>query len=81
MLVPTALHIHRWDHLLHDFDDKIVVEFLKDGWPINYQSHQLPSPIQHNHPSALAFMDHMYLDSPFQFYLPRIDRLCEFNLT
>ena len=145
MPVPTALNIHMWDHLLLDFDDKIVVKILKGGWPINYQSHQLPPPIQHNHPSALAFMDHvrtyikaelsfnaiasrflknplqqhlicsplqtilkcgsikchvvmdlsyppsfsvksgilmsMYLDSPFQFYLLRIERLCEFNLT
>lgn len=145
MPVPTALNIHKWYHLLHDFDDKIVVEFLTDGWLINYQSLQLPPPIQHNHPSALAFMDHVhtyikaelcfnaipghflknplqqhlicsplqtilkcgsikchmvmdlsyppsfsvksgiplsiYLDSPCQFYLPWIDRLCEFNLT
>ena len=59
MPVPTALNIHMWDHLLRDFDDRIVVKLLKDGWPINYQSHQLPPPIQHNHPSALAFMDHV----------------------
>ena len=60
MPVPTALNIHKWYHLLHDFDDKIVVEFLTDGWLINYQSLQLPPPIQHNHPSALAFMDHVH---------------------
>ena len=36
--VPTALKVHMWAHLLRHYDDKIVAEFLKYGWPINYSS-------------------------------------------
>ena len=57
--VPTALNVHMWDHLLRHYDDKIVAEFLKYGWPINYSSHQLPLSTSHNHPSALTFADHV----------------------
>ena len=48
-----------WAHLLHHYDDKIVAEFLKYGWPINYSSHQSPLSTPHNHQSALTFADHI----------------------
>ena len=57
--VPTALKVHMWAHLLRHYDDKIVAEFLKYGWPINYSSHQSPLSTPHNHQSALAFADHV----------------------
>ena len=41
-----------WNHLLLDYDDKIVVKFFNYGWPINYKSHQLQQSTQHNLPSA-----------------------------
>ena len=57
--VPTASKVHMWAHLLCHYDDKIVAEFLKYGWPINYSSHQSPLSTPHNHQSALAFADHV----------------------
>ena len=57
--VPTALKVHMSAHLLRHYDDKIVAEFLKYGWPINYNSHQSPLSTPHNHQSALAFADHV----------------------
>ena len=57
--VPTALKVHMWAYLLRHYDDRIVAEFLKYGWPINYSSHQSPLSTPHNHQSALAFADHV----------------------
>ena len=57
--VPTALKVHMWVHLLRYYDDKIVTEFLKYGWLINYSSHQLPLSTPHNHQSALTFVNHV----------------------
>lgn len=48
-----------WAHLLRHYDDKIVAEFLKYGWPINYSSNQLPLSTLHIHQSALTFADHV----------------------
>ena len=53
--VHTALKINMWEDLLLDYHDKIVVEFLKYGWPINYSASQSPHSTMCNHPSALAF--------------------------
>ena len=47
--LPTALKVHMWAHLLRHYDDKIVVEFLKNRWPINYSSHQSPLSTPLNH--------------------------------
>ena len=57
--LPTALKVHMWVHLLRHYDDKIVAEFLKNRWPINYSSHQSPLSTPHNHQSTLAFADHV----------------------
>ena len=40
--VHTALKINMWEDLLLDYHDKIVVEFLRYGWPINYSASQSP---------------------------------------
>ena len=47
------------------YDDKIVEEFMKYVWPINYQSHQLKQSTLCNHPLVLAFADHVraYIDT------------------
>ena len=67
--VKTTLNVDRWEHLLCDYDDKIVVEFLKYGWPINYCSTQLPHSILRNLSSALAFADHVrhYIETELSF--------------
>jgi len=48
-----------WEDLLLGYHDKIVVEFLKYGWPINYCASQSPHSTMCNHPSPLAFPDHV----------------------
>ena len=52
-----------------DYHDKIVVEFLKYGWPINYTASQSPHSTMCNHPSALAFPDHVrhYIQTELSF--------------
>ena len=36
LLVPTSLLLTNWRTLLSNYSDKIVVDFLPYGWPINY---------------------------------------------
>ena len=50
--IPSRLHLDTWHHLLSDFSDNVICEFLEFGWPINYTSPTPPTPMSHNHPSA-----------------------------
>ena len=34
--VPSTMNIELWSSLLQDYDDNIVVEFLKYDWPLSY---------------------------------------------
>ena len=36
-LVPTALLLSNWKILLSNYQDKMVIDFLSYGWPINYR--------------------------------------------
>ena len=67
--VYTALKINRWEDLLLDYHDKILVDVLKYGWPINYRASQCPHSTMCNHPSALAFPDHVrhYIQTELSF--------------
>ena len=42
-----------WSSYLQHYQDRIVVDFLRYGWPINYTSPVLASSTFKNHPSAL----------------------------
>ena len=42
--VRSNFNIQLWEQLLEDYHDKIVVEFLKYGWPLNYIKDTLPDP-------------------------------------
>ena len=42
-----------WRHLLHDYVDYQVCDFLEFGWPINYTATNSPSVPQRNHRSAI----------------------------
>ena len=55
--IPSRLHLDTWHHLLSDFSDNVICEFLEFGWPINYTSPNLPTPVSHNHPSACNHPD------------------------
>ena len=75
--VPSALHIEHWRSELQDYPDKLLVEFLEFGWPVNFDR---ASPIRStlvNHASATAWpadiehyiqteLEHRALAGPFR---------------
>lgn len=50
--IPTHLNISVWRHLLVDYADYQVCDFLEFGWPINYTADHLPRVPVQNHRSA-----------------------------
>lgn len=52
--LPTHLNISRWRDLLGSstYDDKVVLDYLEFGWPINYTLDTLPNIPPTNHGSA-----------------------------
>ena len=67
--VPLQLNISAWRHYLADYVDRVIVEFLQFGWPINYKSSVLPQPTHTNHQSALAYHEDVkhYLSTELSF--------------
>ena len=63
MPVKTSFNIDNWTKYLHDYDDFSIVQYLRYGWPINYQSTVLPQSTLKNHSSAiqnnLCLMDYL----------------------
>ena len=57
--LPTHLNIGLWRRLLNDYEDKVVVDFLQYGWPINYSSDTEPSMPPRNYYSAHAYATHV----------------------
>lgn len=57
--VPSTMNIDMWDKCLYDYDDKIIVQFLKYGWPISYTKLELPQTVTQTHKSALFYYDHV----------------------
>ena len=61
--IKTSFNIDNWITYLHDYDDFIIVQYLRYGWPINYQSNVLPQSTLINHSSAiknnLCLMDYL----------------------
>ena len=55
----TQLNIPAWEFFLQNYHDGHVVEFLRFGWPVSYTSVILPMSSSSNHPSAVAFSDHV----------------------
>ena len=58
--IPSRLHLDTWHHLLSDFSDNVICEFLELGWPINYTSSTPPTLVSHNHPSACNHPDDVH---------------------
>lgn len=52
--IPVSSHFNltAWESYLKAYDDKIVVDFLKFGWPINCDTTVLPKSTLKNHGSA-----------------------------
>ena len=53
--VPSEMNCDAWDHLLSDYHDKEVCQFLRFGWPSSYTAPHIPTPTHRNHPSATAY--------------------------
>ena len=52
--VHSGFNIDYWLQYLEHYEDRIVVDFLRFGWPINCRAHVLPLSTLRNHPSAAA---------------------------
>jgi len=52
--VVSTFNIDNWTSYLEHYEDKIVIEFLRYGWPINFDRTFLPISTLCNHPSAQA---------------------------
>ena len=52
-LVHSRFNVDVWSHHLEHYQDRVIIDFLRYGWPINYQSDILASSSFRNHPSAV----------------------------
>lgn len=52
-LVHSRFNVDVWSHYLEHYQDRVIIDFLRYGWPINYQSDILASSSFRNHPSAI----------------------------
>ena len=50
--VHSRFNVDVWAHYLEHYQDRVIIDFLRYGWPINYQSDILASSSFRNHPSA-----------------------------
>lgn len=57
--VPSGLVVQNWVSLLADYHDNELCHFLYFGWPLGYLSDVIPVSVSDNHPSALAYPDHI----------------------
>ena len=55
--VHSGFNLDVWSHYLEHYEDRIVVDFLRFGWPINFRSDVLPLSTFRNHPSAISNSD------------------------
>jgi len=51
--VRSRFNIDSWSQYLEHYQDRPIIDFLRYGWPINYQSDVLASSSLRNHPSAV----------------------------
>lgn len=65
--VIPQLNIPAWEFFLQQYHDAQVIEVLHFGWPVSYTSEILPTSSSSNHPSAVAFPDHVehYIHTEF----------------
>lgn len=67
--VSSALKVGNWIRALTDYHDNELCHFLAFGWPVGYALSKIPTSVQNNHPSALAFPDHVkaYIETECNF--------------
>lgn len=59
--VASNFNVGSWSCYLDRYQDRIILDFLHYGWPVNYTSSVLASSTFHTHPSAAK--DYDYLSS------------------
>ena len=52
--IPSDLKCDAWDHLLQNYHDQEITQFLRFGWPSSYTAPTPPTSTLRNHPSAFA---------------------------
>ena len=57
MPLPSCLNIPVWRHILSDYHDKTLVDFLEFGWPADYTALQPPTSATSNHHEVLDYTD------------------------
>ena len=58
-LVHSRFNVDVWSHYLEHYQDRVIIDFLRYGWPINYQSDVLASSSFHNHLSAVKNLSYL----------------------
>lgn len=57
--IASGLKVQNWATLLRNYHDNELCQFLQFGWPLGYYSDIIPKSATANHPSALAYPDHI----------------------
>lgn len=57
--VASGLNINNWISSLTDYHDNELCFYLAYGFPLGYYQHKVPASTDSNHPSALAYPDHV----------------------
>ena len=67
--LPQPLNISAWRSYLFSYSDNIICDFLEFGWPIGYTSELYPVSHMRNHPSAVAYPQHVqhYIETEIQY--------------
>ena len=59
MLLPTNFNIALWSHLLKDYFERDLLDFLKYGFPLGYTGQVRPTSVTTNHGSATRYPTHI----------------------
>lgn len=67
--VQSDLVIQNWVALLQNYHDNELCHFLAYGWPLGFYAQVMPVSVDKNHPSALAYPQHIddFLDTEMRF--------------
>lgn len=56
-LLASNMKIDTWRHMLQNYQDRKICEFLEFGWPIGYVSENITEPTLTNHKSACDYQE------------------------
>ena len=57
--MASNFNVDSWSRYLDHYQDRVILDFLQYGWPVNYTSSVLASSTFHNHPSAAKNCDYL----------------------